>query len=211
MQQTIKQELVNLIKDRRSITFFDPSKEIPDQTLEELINLSSTAPSGYNLQPWKIIIVKDKQKKSVLKEICFNQQKVEDASANIVVLANTKGGIENVDRVLDNWIELGYINPDQKDPIKQSIINSWSDTERAKKKSIRDSAMFSMNIMICARIFGLETHPMEGFDEQKLREFLNIPDHMIPIMIIAIGYKDKTKELLPRAYRFNFQEISQLI
>ncbi|MCS6955652.1 MAG: nitroreductase family protein [Candidatus Calescibacterium sp.] len=211
MQETIKQELVNLIKDRRSITFFDSSKEIPEQTLEELINLASTAPSGYNLQPWKIIIVKDKQKKSALKEICFNQQKVEDASANIVVLANTKGGIENVDRVLDNWIELGYINPNQKDPIKQSIINSWSDIERAKKKSIRDSAMFAMNIMTCARIFGLETHPMEGFDEQKLREFLNIPAHMIPIMIIAIGYKDKTKELLPRAYRFNFQEISKLI
>ncbi len=211
MHKTVNQEMINIIKERRSITFFDPSKEIPDQTLKELIELASTAPSGYNLQPWKLIIVKSKDKKSKLKEICFNQQKVEDASANIVVLANTKGGIENVDRVLDSWVELGYIPKDQKEGLKQSIINSWSNEENAKRKAIRDAAMLAMNIMICARLFGLETHPMEGFDPQKLREFLNIPEHLIPIMIIAIGYKDETKQLLPRAYRFKFEEIANVI
>lgn len=211
MQQTIKQEMINLIKERRSITFFDPSKEVPLEILEEVVNLASTAPSSYNLQPWKIIIVKDKAQKSILKEICMNQQKVEDASANIIVLANTRGGIENVDKVLDSWIELGYITPDQKDSTKQSIINSWSNPEKAKNNAIRDSSLFAMNIMICSRIFGLETHPIGGFNEQKLREYLNIPDHLIPIMIIAIGYKDNSKQLLPRAYRFKFHEITKVI
>ncbi|MEN3015768.1 MAG: nitroreductase family protein [bacterium] len=210
MQKT-NEELINLIKNRRSITFFDPNKEVSLETLKQVVELAATAPSGYNLQPWKIIIVKDKQTKSKLKEICYDQQKVEDASANIIILANTKGGIENVDKVLDSWIQLSYITSDQKEQIKQSIINSWSDQERAKRKAIRDAAMFAMNLMICARIFDLETHPMEGFNAEKLKEFFQIPDHLIPIMIIAIGYHDKSKQLLPRAYRFSFEEIATVI
>jgi nitroreductase len=206
MKEYVENELLKVILERRSITFFDPTKEVDDETLKKILDIAATAPSGYNLQPWKVIVVKSKDKKSILKGISLDQQKVEDASANIVVLANTKGGIENVDKVLDSWISLSYIKAEDKDYLKQSIVNSWSNVENAKKKAIRDSAMFAMNIMITARLFGLETHPMEGFVESKLREFLSIPDYMIPIMIIAIGYKDETKTLLPRAYRFNFDE-----
>jgi nitroreductase len=53
----------------RSITFFDPTRKVPDELT-----------SGYNLQPWEVVVVKDKEKKRQLKDICYGQQKVEDAS-----------------------------------------------------------------------------------------------------------------------------------
>lgn len=211
MNETLKRELINLIKERRSISFFDNTKEVDDQILKEIIEIASTAPSGYNIQPWKIAIIKSKQNKSILKSISFNQQKVEDASVNIVILANSKAGIENVEKVIDSWISLGYIKQEQKEQLKQSIINSWNDPEKAKIKAIRDSSMFAMNIMLAARIFGLETHPIEGFDKQKLIQFLELPEHLIPIMIICLGYFDNSKQLLPRAYRFSLEEISYKI
>ncbi len=204
-------ECLRLITERRSITFFDPTKDVPDELIKEILEISATAPSGYNLQPWEVIVVKDKEKKKRLREICYNQQKVEDASANIVLIANTRAGFEHVGRVLQSWEELGYIKPEAKESLKNQIMASWQDPQRAFRKAVRDTALFGMTIMITARAYGLETHPMEGYDEARLKEFLQIEDHKVVPMIIATGYKDPSKELLPRAYRFKFEEFGKII
>jgi nitroreductase len=204
-------ECLKLITERRSITFFDSTKDVPDETIKEILEISASTPSGYNLQPWEVIVVKDKEKKRQLKEICYGQQKVEDASANIVLIANTKAGFEHVDKVLDSWIDLGYIPAENRDILRERILEGWKDKEKAKRKAIRDTALFGMTVMIVARAYGLETHPMEGFDENLLKEFLKIDKEKIVIMILAIGYKDPTKKLLPRAYRFKFEEFGKVV
>ncbi|KHO62659.1 nitroreductase [Thermoanaerobacter sp. YS13] len=204
-------ECKKLITERRAITFFDSAKEISDDLIKEILETASLAPSAYNLQPWKVVVAISKEKKRILKEIAFNQQKVEDASAVIVVIANPKAAVENIDRVLESSIELGYMKKERKEVAKQRILSVWEDQEQAKRKAIRDSALFSMNVMIAARVYGLETHPMDGFDEKKLKEFLNIDEEMYVPMIIAIGYKDPDKALLPRAYRFKFEEFGEII
>ena len=159
----------------------------------------------------QVIVVKDKEKKKQLREICYGQQKVEDASANIVFIANTRAGFEHVDRVLESWIELGYVPAENRDILKERIVQGWKDQERAKLKAVRDTALFCMTVMITARAYGLETHPMEGFDEKALKEFLNIDKDKIVPVILAIGYKDPTKTLLPRAYRFKFEEFGKIV
>ena len=95
-------DCLKLITERRSITFFDPNREVPLELIKEILEVSATAPSGYNLQPWQVVVVIDKEKKKKLKEICYNQQKVEDASANLVIIANTRAGFDNVDRANSN-------------------------------------------------------------------------------------------------------------
>jgi putative NAD(P)H nitroreductase len=63
-------ECLRLITERRSITFFDPTREVPDELIKEILEISATALSGYNLQPWEVVVVKDKEKKRQLKDIC---------------------------------------------------------------------------------------------------------------------------------------------
>lgn len=210
-QKEKREECLRYIKERRSITFFDPTKDVPEETIKEILNVAALTPSGYNLQPWEVIVVKSPEKKRELKEICYDQQKVEDASADIVIIANLKAAEEHVDRVLDSWVELGYIPADQRESLKEQILSGWSTPERRKRKAIRDSAMFAMSVMIVARYYGLETHPMEGFDEQRLKRFLGLGRDKIPVMVIAMGYKHPEKELLPRAYRFKFEEFGKII
>ncbi len=206
-----REECLRYIKERRSITFFDPNRDVPDEIIKEILNISALAPSGYNLQPWEVIVVKSKDKKEKLKEICYGQQKVEDASANIVVIANLNAAEEHVDRVLESWVELGYIKEEEREALWEQILSGWKSPEKRKRKAIRDSALFAMCVMIVARYFGLETHPMEGFDEAKLKRFLGIGKDRIVPMIIAIGYRHPEKELLPRAYRFTFEEFGKIV
>lgn len=198
-------ESLRMILERRSITFFDSSKEIEDDLLIKVIELASLAPSSYNLQPWEVVIVKSKENKKKLREICFNQEKVEEASANIVVIANYKRALDNIPRVLEDAKSKGYNFTTNSDLIAMFYSNN------AKMRAVRDASLFAMNIMIIARFFNLETHPMEGFNEQMLREFLKIEEYKDIPMIIAIGYKDPTKELLPQLKRFGFNEFGKII
>ena len=206
-----REACLKVIKERRSITFFDPTKEVPDEVIKEILSIASLTPSGYNLQPWEVVVVKSKEKKRKLKEICYGQQKVEDASANIVIIANLRAAEEHVDKVLESWEKLGYIKVEEKEKLREQILKSWASPERRKRKAIRDASMFAMSVMIVARFFGLETHPMEGFDEAKLKRFLKIGRDKVVPMIIAIGYKHPEKELLPRAYRFTFDEFGRIV
>lgn len=52
-------ELIQSIKERRSINFFEAGVEISDDTIRELLSLANLAPSSFNLQPWRVVVVKN--------------------------------------------------------------------------------------------------------------------------------------------------------
>lgn len=209
-------ECIDTILGRRAVNFFDSTRDIDLEVLKDIINKAATAPSSYNIQPWEAVLVYTKENKQILKEICNNQPKVEQASADLIVIANPKAAIEHADDIVNSWLELGYITEGNKEAVKSAIVDSYGVKdnvipEKAKLKAVRDSSLFAMNFMITARCFGFETHPMEGFDDKKLRDFIKLPDYKIITMVIAIGYKDQSKKLLPRAFRYSFEDFVKLL
>ncbi|MGC9144430.1 nitroreductase family protein [Hydrogenobaculum sp.] len=210
-------ECFDTILGRRAVNFFDATKDIDLEVLKDIINKATTAPSSYNIQPWELVLVHTKQNKKILREICNNQPKVEEASADIIVIANPKAANEHADDIVKSWIELGYITEANKEAVKKSIIDSYGVydeneiPEKAKLKAVRDSSLFAMNLMVTARCFGFETHPMEGFDDKRLREFIKLPDFKIITMVIAVGHKDQNKKLLPRAFRYSFEDFVRVL
>ena len=47
-----------VIEGRRSINFPDPDREAPGNLLKEMVELAPKAPSGFNLQPWSLIVLR---------------------------------------------------------------------------------------------------------------------------------------------------------
>lgn len=56
-------DLIQGLKERRSINFFEPGKDVPESKLKELIEIANLSPSSFNLQPWKAIVVKSAERK----------------------------------------------------------------------------------------------------------------------------------------------------
>lgn len=65
-----------------------------------------------------------------------------------------------------------------------------------------------MNLMIAAKGLGLETHPMDGFDEECIKKEFHIPDDKIIPMLVAVGYLRSGITLLSRAFR---RELSEFV
>jgi len=79
--------LMEIITNRRSIRSYS-SKEVENEKLEYILDAFRKAPSAKNLQPWKLVIVKDKCKRSDLAIACDNQSFI--AEAPIVIVACAK-------------------------------------------------------------------------------------------------------------------------
>ena len=78
--------VIEAIKERQSVRSYQ-DKEIPEEILQEILEAGRLAPSACNNQPWKFIVVRDKNLKERLISACKNQKFVGEASVIIVACA----------------------------------------------------------------------------------------------------------------------------
>ncbi len=201
-------DVIQAIKERRSINFFDSGKELSDEKIMELLEIANLSPSSFNLQPWKVVVVKDPERKKALRQCAFDQPKVEEASAALIMIADPKAMEENIDRMLDSWLELGYMKAGMRETYKGMAQNLYGTVDSLKRKffAIKNTALFAMNLMLAAKGLGLETHPIDGFDEECVKREFNIPEDKAIPMLITVGYLKSGITLLPRAFRRKVDE-----
>jgi nitroreductase len=203
-------ETIQTIKERRSINFFQPGRTISEEDLRKLLEIANLSPSSFNLQPWKVILIRDPEKKKALRKCAFDQPKVEEASAVLIMIADPNAVEENLERVLDKAQELGYIKPEGKERSRAMVKSLYGTVDSLKRKifAVKNTALFAMNLMIVAKGLGFETHPMDGFDEEAIKKEFGIGEDKIIPMLIAIGYLKEGVKLLPRAFRRPIDEFT---
>jgi nitroreductase len=196
-------EVLQAITERRSINFFDPEATLPEETLHKLLELANLAPSSMNLQPWKVIVVRSLERKKALRALAFNQPKVEEAAVVLIMVADPAAVEENLPAVYAKNVELGYAKPDTLGNTRSMAQNLYSAPTSLRRTifAVKNTGLYAMSIMIAARGLGLETHPMDGFNEDQVKQEFGIPERCLVPMLIAVGNLKPGTKLLPRAYR----------
>jgi len=82
---------------------FDPNKKIPEKDIADIIEIFRMTPSAFGIQPWKLIVIENKDIQKSLVPVSYNQAKIADASA-LLVLARLKNitadlGIAHIENV----------------------------------------------------------------------------------------------------------------
>jgi len=95
-----KKTLSQAIQERRATPSFD-SSPIPSGDLRQILDAGLQAPSGYNMQPWRFIVVQSAEHKKKLRAASYNQGKVEEASAVIVACGDADGWRKDLDLMLE--------------------------------------------------------------------------------------------------------------
>jgi nitroreductase len=91
--------LAEAIRQRRATPSFD-GEPIPPGDLRQIIEAGLQAPSGYNMQPWRFIVVQHPEQRRRLRAASYNQAKVEEASAVIVACGDRDGWRRDLDEML---------------------------------------------------------------------------------------------------------------
>lgn len=191
----------DVVKNRRSATKFIPDLTIPQEELDEMFELVKYAPSAFNLQHARYVVVTDPLIKDKVYEAAGQQHKVKTASAAILVLgdmlAYTAAG-----QINEGLMHLGILNKQEYDLTIQSVTDFYIHRGETfmREEAIRNASLSAMSFMLIAKDKGWDTCPIIGFDPEQMRQALHVPDHLVPTLLIAIGKEDTTGGR-PRGYR----------
>lgn len=194
-------EFIELVKERRSASNFLPDHEITKKDLDEIFELVKLGPSAYNLQHTNYLVVFDKEKKIKLQQAANGQHKVWSSSATIIVLGDKKA-YQQAAEIYKGLELLGIVSKQEYDFMVEDTVSLYESrgAEFQKDEAVRNASLSSMLFMLAAKEKGWDTCPMIGFDQDQVREILNIDDTNEVVMMITIG-KEKVSSRRPRGYR----------
>ena len=170
-------------RDVRGQFLADP---VPDQVLARLLNAAHHAPSVGFMQPWNFMLIRSPE----------IRQKVHQLFAE----ANTEAAKMFSDEKAELYRQL------KLEGILESPVNLCitCDSEKAGPVVLgrtHDSAMdlYStvcavQNLWLAARAEGVGVGWVSIFDRDKLKQVLNLPDHVTPVAYLCLGYVDHFKQ-----------------
>lgn len=198
-----------IFTNRRSVNFFNPSKELSQETLKEIIDLGVNAPSAFNLQPWEIIAVSSETGKKKLFDVAFNQPKILEAPVTLLIIADYEGYAATnkewdvMKAMMGEEAVNGYIG---------FASNLYGSTPERKIKFAESNAgLLAMSIMYAAEAHGVNSHAMSGLDFDGIKREFNLKPNQEVVMAISLGYFDEEKQLYPRRSRLGYDEIVTLV
>jgi len=196
------------LNSRRSVRAFLPT-EVDEQTIRDILQVAARAPSGTNMQPWKVYVVTGEKKQALSEAILSSGIRPEKVAwdeykyypdqffepyltrrrAVGFALYNLLGiGRRDVERMRAQHdrnftffdAPVGMIFTIDR----QLNVGSWL-----------DHGMFLQSIMIAARARGLHTCPQAAFApyHRQIRPLLDIPENEVVVCGMALGHEDESK------------------
>lgn len=188
------------IRTRRSIKHYDPSHEMTEAEVQELMEHAILSPTAFNIQHWRFVRIQDKSKRQQIFEAAWGQAQVVDASELLVLCADLNAWEKDPKRYWRNAPQAA------QDAILPAIENYYANHHQGQRdEAIRSASIAAMNIMLMARAMGYDSCPMDGFDFDKVAKIINLPHDHIIIMMITIG--KKLQDARPRAGQLPLEEV----
>lgn len=177
--------ITQILLDRRATSHFLPDP-VPDEYLNAILRFGLQAPSGYNLQPWRFVVVRDAEDRKRLQKAAFNQPKVAEAPVVVIAVGMKEEWKARADEVFREGAVRGAGRRENVEPYKKSAFDFLA-TQRMDVWVNRHTMIAVTAMMLVAEAYGFDTAPMEGFDAAAVKREFGIPDEGEVVALLAIG------------------------
>jgi len=196
--------LTQALLDRRATPHFKPDA-VPGEYLETILQFGAQAPSGYNLQPWRFIVVRDKENRQRLKAAACDQEKVAEAPVVIIAFAIRDDWKNYLDAIFDESVRRGCAKPNMVPELKKQA-SEYLEKDIPQPVWLNRHTMIAVTtMMLVAETYGLDTAPMEGFDPAAVRNEFGLPENAEVVALLAVGFAQEPDK--PYGGRFELSEI----
>lgn len=189
------------IEKRRAIKQFDPEHDMSQGELDELLGLAMLAPTAFNIQNWRFVVVRDPELRQQIREAASDQAQITEASVLFILCADLNAWQREPERY---W-------RDAPVEVRDFVVPAIGNFYRGREQFQRDEAMRSCGIaaqtlMLAAKGMGYDSCPMDGFDFDAVAKLIKLPaDHVIA-MFVAIG--KGVREAWPRPGQLPMQQVT---
>ena len=102
MEENKNNELLNALNWRYATKKYDVNKKLDENTLNTLLETLRLTPSSLGMQPWKFLVIENRDTREKLKEAGFGQSQFTDASHIIIFCAKNKITNGDAERFLES-------------------------------------------------------------------------------------------------------------
>ena len=168
--------LHEIVAGRRSIRKYR-EEEVPDELLQEILEAVRWTPSGGNIQPWEVIVVRDPETKRRLQETLggYNPARKSIVAAPLLLVLCAK------EKIPDTY---------RKDKNIRTKFGDWW--------FLFHLGSAAQNLCLAAHALGLGTVMVGFFDHDKAKEMLKVPEGYEVVLMTPLGYPAATPKPPPR-------------
>jgi nitroreductase len=178
---------IDVMQTRGSVRKYQPGVEMPQADLEEILTLAAKAPSSWNLQHWRYLVISSPEQKQKLLPIAYNQEQVVDACVTVAILGDLEAN-KTAHQIYGEALNAGQITKEIHDNMVSQVDGAYANNPQlARDEAIMNASLSAMQLMLAAKAKGYDTCPMGGFSREALIKEFNIPERYIPVMLISIG------------------------
>ncbi|MBW7457248.1 nitroreductase family protein, partial [Paenibacillus sepulcri] len=152
-----------LANARRSAMKFIPEVKIGNEEIEDILHVVKSAPSAFNLQHTRYLVVREPELIGGIYEAANKQYKVKSASAVVIVLGDMDA-YQEIGNINEGLLNLGVMNKQEYDMTVNSVLSFYESGGEALRRdeAIRSASLSAMLFMLSAKDKGWDTCPMIG-------------------------------------------------
>lgn len=188
-------DVPSAIAQRRAIKSFKPDAIAPD-LLKRLVELTVAAPSSWNLQDWRIVLVQDSSQKAALAEAAWNQEQISQAPVTFVFAADAAAWQKDRTPVFEQALQNEAWTPQSVEYFKSQVPQFQTALgDKNREYAIKDAMIAATHLMLAAESLGLSTCPMNGWLEDKVKEVIGATDDpdLAIALLVPVGYAEESR------------------
>jgi len=194
--------ITEVLLDRRATRRFKPDP-VPEDYLEAILQFAAQAPSGFNLQPWRFIVVREPQNRKRLQQAAMNQAKVAEAPVVIIAFSINDEWRKFIKKIFKEAALRGAGRLEDVEEMTATATD-FLDKLPADVWLNRHTMIAVTTMMLVAETYGLDTAPMEGFDPEAVKKEFGLPLEAEVIALLAIGFADRPDKSYPGRFSLDF-------
>jgi nitroreductase len=174
---------------------FDSTKTIPSETWQVLEESLVLTPSSYGLQPWRFLIVTDRETRARLLPHSWNQKQVVDCSHYVIFASKTTLDSDYIDANLERAAELRKVPVDGLKNYRAMMIEDLTHGARSgvvAEWAARQAYIALGQFMLAAAVLRVDACPMEGFEPGEYDKILGLTARGLTATVCcAAGYRSE--------------------
>lgn len=177
---------------RRSTKNFKPDP-LPEGALERLVELTTAAPSGFNVQDWRIVVVQSPEQKAALAAAAYNQPQVTQAPVTFVFAADVGVGsrAEHLSAVAAMASERGAWPAAYAEKMPGMVIGGTAALgAKAREYAVKHAMLAAGFLLVAAASMGFDSSPMNGWVEDDVKKVIGAGDdpNIAIALLVSVGY-----------------------
>lgn len=226
MSHTSKEDILAGFMFRHACKEFDPGKKISEEDFRFILETGRLSPSSFGFEPWKFVVIQNPQLREELKGVTWGAQKSLPTASHFLAILCLKDAMRHDSDYILNFMQNVQKLPPERIEKRLEVFKKFQESDFKLLEDPRylfdwackQAYIALANMMSSAALIGIDSCPIEGYDQKKAEEVLSkqvLSKHKILeegryglAVMAAFGYRVNPQ---PAKTRQNLEDITSWI